>query len=443
LAVLAAPILTRLYSPENFGMLAVFLSIVALFSVVAGFKYELAIPLPEDEVDAAALTVLSLILIVSVTLISAVSMYWWGGALASAMGAPLLADFLWLVPIAIFFAAMYNLFTYWAIRLKEFTVISRTKIRQQIMTMVTQVLLFKVGGMGLLIGSAAGMTIGVFTLAKKVLERECWNRQPSARIRYVLKRYRKFPFFSTWGGFLNTAGAQLPPLLFALAFGAFYAGLYALANRLIAMPMGLVGQAIGQVFLSDAASKYRSGELPDAMNDAHKMLIKCILPPTVILILFGPSIFALGFGEDWIVSGEIASWLSLWMMMAFTTSPLSSVFAVAEKQHLGMMMQAILLITRVGGIGVGVIYNNFMLSVILFSVFGVVGYLIYQVFSFQVLGISLSVPIRNYIPTFFVVTFCVLLSGISDVGSSILFFSASMVLSALHYFYMIRGFRND
>jgi len=424
-------------------MLAVFISIVSLFSIVAGFKYELAIPLPEDERDAAALTLLSLILIAFVALISAVCMYWWGGALASAMDAPKLVDYLWLVPVAISFTAMYNLFTYWAIRLKDFPVVARTKIRQQVITVVGQVSLFKIGGVGLLVGSAAGMAMGVFTLAKKVFQRESWNHQPAGRIAYVLKRYRKFPLFSTWGGLLNTAGSQLPPLLFASAFGAFYAGLYALAHRLIAMPMSIVGQAIGQVFLSDAPSKYRNGELPDALNKAHKILIRSILPPTIILILFGESFFATVFGENWIVSGEIASWLALWMMMAFTTSPLSSVFAVAEKQHLGMIMQAVLLITRVSGIGVGILNDDFMLAVILFSVFSVFGYLVYQVISFQVLGLSWGVPLINYFPAFLVVFVIILLNEAYDFGSSSLIFFTTIVLSLIYYFLMIREFRND
>lgn len=443
LAVLAAPMLTRLYSPESFGMLAVFVSIVSLFSVLAGLKYELAIPLPKDERDAAALTILSLILIFAVALISALCLYWWGDILVEKMKTPSLANYLWLVPIAIALTGMYNLFTYWAIRLKEFPIIARTKIRQQLMTVVMQVSLFKVGGVGLLLGNTVGMAMGVFTLAQKVLERESWNRRPAGRIGYVLKRYRKFPFFSTWGGFLNTAGAQLPPLLFASAFGAFYAGLYALAHRLIAMPMGLVGQAVGQVFLSDAPSKYRRGELPDILNKAHKALIKVILPPTIILILFGPSLFEVVFGGDWIISGEIASWLALWMMMAFTTSPLSSVFAVVEKQHLGMMMQAVLLVTRVAGISIGVLYDDFMLSVTLFSIFSVFGYLIYQVVSFQVLGISLRVPIRNYTPAFLVVIFFISLNRIFDVVSSFVAFCFFIIFSVIYYLYISRGFRND
>lgn len=423
-------------------MLAVFVSLVSLFSVVASLKYELAIPLPEDERDVAALTILSLCLILAVTLSSALCVYLWGEMLSEAMGTHYLADYLWLVPLAVAFTSMYQLFTYWAIRLKEYPVIARTKIRQQIVTIAMQLSLFKFGGVGLLVGNAAGTAMGVLTLTRKVFGRECWQRLPVSRVGYVLKRYRKFPIYSTWGGFLNTAGSQIPPLLFASTFGAGYAGFYALAHRLIAMPMGLVGQAVGQVFLSDAPAQYRSGKLPDTLNKAHKVLIKCILPPTALLVLFGPSLFRFVFGEEWRISGEVASWLSLWMLMAFTTAPLSSVFTVAEKQHLGMIMQAVLLVTRVTGIGIGVIYDDFMIAVISFSIFNVCGYLVYQILSFKVLGMSWCEPIKNYIPAFILIALLIVGAAFYDVGSSATLFITSISISIAYYFNLLKGFRN-
>ncbi|CAM3613623.1 colanic acid exporter [Halomonas lysinitropha] len=422
-------------------MLAVFVSIVSLFSVVAGLKYELAIPLPEDERDAAALTILSLILIFAVAVISALCLYWWGDTLAEAMETPDLAGYLWLVPIAIVFTGMYKLFTYWAVRLKEFPIIAKTKIRQQVVTIAAQVSMFNMGGLGLLVGNVVGTGMGVLTLSTKVFGRKSWDRQPVRRVGYVSKRYRKFPIFSTWGGFLNTAGAQLPPLLFASTFGAGYAGFYALAHRLIAMPMGLVGQAVGQVFLSDAPAQYRSGELHSTLNQAHKILIKCILPPTAILILFGPSLFSVIFGEEWKVSGEVASWLSLWMLMTFTTSPLSSVFMVAEKQHLGMLMQAVLLVARVFGIGIGVIYDDFILAVVWFSIFNVLGYIIYQIVSFKVVGISWYVPLKNYVPAFILLFILNGLGQIFDIGASKVMFVAVVLFSAVYYIALTKELR--
>lgn len=442
LAVLAAPILTRLYSPESFGMLAVFVSVVSLFSVVAGLKYELAIPLPEDERDAAALTILSLILIFAVAVISAFSLYWWGYTLTEAMESPSLADYLWLAPIAVALTGIYNLFTYWAIRLKEFPVIAKTKMRQQVVAIAMQVSIFKLGGLGLLVGYVAGTGMGVISLARKVFGRKSWGSQPIERVGYVLKRYRNFPIFSTWGGFLNTAGAQLPPLLFASMFGAAYAGFYALAHRLVAMPMGLVGQAVGQVFLSDASVQYHSGELASTLNKVHKMLIKLILPPTAFLILFGVPAFSFAFGDDWGMSGEVASWLSLWMLMAFTTSPLSSVFIVAEKQHLGMIMQALLLVLRVTGIGVGVYYQDFLLAVMLFSVFSVFGYLVYQVISFRVLGMSWCVPVLNYFLAFVLVFSFIILNKQYDLELNVATFSVFLFLAISYYFVLLKGFRN-
>src|SRR5690606_17750253 len=241
---------------------------------------------------------------------------------------------------------------------------------------------------------------------------------------------------------LNTAGAQIPPLLFASTFGAAYAGFYALAHRLIAMPMELVGQAVGQVFLSDAPAQYRSGELAGTVDKVHKVLIRLVLPPVAFLILFGPSAFAVVFGEEWRMSGEAASWLSLWMLMAFTTSPLSSVFIVAEKQYLGMIMQAVLLVLRVSGIGVGVYYEDFIVAVIFFSMFNVLGYLVYHMVSFRVLGMSWLKPVANYFVAFIVLVTLGLVSCSSLIETNVYVLVLFSLLVLAHYGYFLKELKH-
>ena len=55
--IAATPILTRIFSPENFGIFALYLSIVGTISLVSSWKYELAIVLPDKDDDAKALVI--------------------------------------------------------------------------------------------------------------------------------------------------------------------------------------------------------------------------------------------------------------------------------------------------------------------------------------------------------------------------------------------------
>lgn len=434
--LLAAPVLTRLYNPDDFGVLAVFMGLLALLSVIASLKYELAIPLPEDESEVVALTLLSLFTVILIAATSGILVFFFGNGLAELLQVPTLADYLWLIPVGVVLAGSYQVFTYWAVRLKEFPLLAKTKLWQQLITVAVQIAAFKAGGVGLLFGQVSGQGVGVSRLASKVVRRDSWKKLPLEKVRYVAVRYRNFPIFSTWAGFLNSAGTQMPPILIASIFGASSAGFYALAHRIIALPMGVLGQAIGQVFLSNAAIDYRAGNLPPLVLSAHRMLVQIILPPVVFLILFGPEAFGIIFGEIWKPSGEVASWLALWMLVSFSTSPLSSIFTVVEKQYLGMLMQALLFGLRVLGIGIGAYYHDFMLGVIWYSILNVIGYIFYQVISFRVVGLSANEVFKS----FYVATIVSMLAFLVKIffdsvgaGFNILLFVIFVIFSILHF----------
>jgi len=80
--LLAAPLLTRLYSPDDFGVLTVYIGILSLLSVIASLRYELAIPLPEDEREVVALTLLSFLIVLMVAGLSGILVLFWGQGLA-------------------------------------------------------------------------------------------------------------------------------------------------------------------------------------------------------------------------------------------------------------------------------------------------------------------------------------------------------------------------
>jgi len=284
LLVLAAPILTRLYTPEDFGLLAVYASLLALIGVVSSLRYELAIPLPEDEVEAANVAVLCLILVGLSTLLTGVLVWVLGSTVAEALGVPALANYLWLLPVGVLLSGAYSVFNYWAVRTKRFTAIAGTKLRQALATLVIQLAAFKLGGIALLFGQVAGQGVGTTRLGRSALTSAGFRQVSWRGIMKAAGRYRRFPIFSTWAGFANTAGTQLPPLMFAALFSPAAAGLYILAHRVLTLPMSLVGQAIGQVFFANAAEAHRTGKLGTLVEQLYAKLAHIGLPPALILI---------------------------------------------------------------------------------------------------------------------------------------------------------------
>lgn len=408
LMVLAAPLLTRLYTPEDFGLLAVYVGLLALFAVIASLRYQLAIPLPVSDQEAANVVVLSLVCVLGTTLLSALLMFFAGDRLANALDVPQLGSYLWLLPVGVLFVGTYQVFNYWAVRHRNFKGIAGTRIKQSLTTLVVQIAGFKLGAVALVAGQACGQGMGSYSLAKSALARPELKQWQWSAVWDAAKRYRHFPYFDTWASFFNTAGVQLPPLLFAALFSAGAAGLYALANRVLAMPMSIIGDAVGKVFFANGAEAYRKGTLGSLVLNVHQKLAVLAMPPALVLIVAGPQLFALIFGAQWQQAGEFTRWMAPWLYLVFITSPLSTLFSIMEKQRQGLVFQVFLVTLRVAAILAGAWYGDLIFTVMLFSLVSALcwmGFLVWIALNTGNTITAIAVPTFNI---FIVSSICVL-----------------------------------
>lgn len=387
LMVMAAPLLTRLYTPEDFGLLAVFTALLALLTVIASGRYELGIPLPESDQDAANITLLSLAIVVVVTALALTVFLIWPLEIANAINAPELAAYLWLIPFGVFFVGCYQVFNKWAVRSKQFGSIARTRIYQSIGTLFIQIGGFKLGAPALLGGHAAGQGVGATGLLISALNRSEFRRCSPKAMWTQARRYRDFPIYSTWTGLFNTASLQLAPILFLALFGASVAGLYALTLRILSMPGSLIGNAVGSVFLSEAPEARRNGTLPALVTRLHSRLAMAGALPLAVLLFFGPELFAFVFGEQWRQAGVYAQWMAPWIYLQFQWSPLSMLATVLELQKEAMIAQLLTLFSR---IIVVVFFYKFSASadasILAFSIVSAASYLAISFWFFKASG---------------------------------------------------------
>ncbi|MBY5937647.1 lipopolysaccharide biosynthesis protein [Marinobacter nauticus] len=369
LIILASPLLTRLYTPEDFGLLGVFTSLLALFTVIASLRYELAIPLPESDTEAANVLVLSLLVVLIITSICGLAVFFAGKHIALVLDTPALVNYAWMLPIGVLLVGVYQVFNYWATRQKAFGDVARSRVSQTVSMLAVQFIASGFGGIALLLGQVGGQGVGSLRLARAARSHRdfyCWTWRG---VRQAAIRYKQFPIFSTWSGLFNTAGTQLPPLMFAAFFSSGAAGVYVLAHRVLALPMSILGDAIGKVFFSNAADAYREDRLAPLVRNVHYMLAQIAMPPTVLLVFTGPELFALVFGENWRQSGEFSRYMAPWLYMVFITSPLSTVFLVLERENIGMYFQGTLLLFRILAIFVGaILLGDLITTVALFTI---------------------------------------------------------------------------
>lgn len=336
IVIAVSPILTRLYTPADFGTLGVFASLLGLMAAITSLRYELAIPLPEKDEDAAALVVLSLAIIPVSAFAVGLGTWIFRADIARWTNAPDLAPYIWLLPLGMALFGFYQVFTYWAIRKKAFAGIARTKLNQGVAMVITQLSLFAFAPLGLLMGQVAGSAAGGGTLAALAARHDhtAFRATGIHRMLRMASRYRRFPQVSAISGLVNTGGMVLPILLLAAAFGPFIAGQFALVQRVVALPMNLVGGAVAQVYFGEGAAALRTSPstLYGLFFRASRQLAMFAIAPMLVLLVAGPWLFIFVFGREWVSAGHFARLLAPMVAVQLVASPLSQTLNVLERQ---------------------------------------------------------------------------------------------------------------
>lgn len=352
LAAIASPLLTRIYSPADFGAAAVFSSILSFAAVIGSLRYELAVPLPSRDRDARRLVLLCACVLACTTSALGVVVLLARGRIADVLGAPVLSEYLWLSPLALLGVGSYQVLSYYALRRQAYSRLAQTKVAQSVAGLATGVSLGLAfaGPIGLILSGVASQSAGVLSLSRELLEKPDVPAHAAKRsLRSVLpnlttlaKRYQKFPCFAAPASLLNTAGLQLSPILFSVFYGPESTGRYSLALRVVGIPMAIVGQAVGQVFLGEASSTTRR-------EDPHlwplmKRSTKRLLPLSVGLLCLGflsPLCFGFIFGLPWTRAGWFAALLSIFGAAQLLTSPISTVAYVVERQEVQLALDGL------------------------------------------------------------------------------------------------------
>lgn len=111
-----SPILTRLYSPEAFGILGTFLAVFAVLMPLAAFNYPMAIVLPSRDEEAICLAQLSIALgLVNACLLAGL-LWAWGDVLVALMGLETIAPYMFALPVIIGLSALLAVAMQWVIR---------------------------------------------------------------------------------------------------------------------------------------------------------------------------------------------------------------------------------------------------------------------------------------------------------------------------------------
>lgn len=345
LLVASAPLLTRLYSPDDLGIFALYLAVVSLSGAVACWRYELAIPLPKEDEDA--LRLLSISLLAATITGLAIGTF---AAIVSAAHPPALVSLAgvagapWLLAAGTCGIGWHQALTYWAVRKNRPGPVALGRLLQSAGLVGTQMAASPFGALGLAAGLPVGRVLGIGALL--AVTRPRLRIRDIQAVRGTLRRYAVFPLVTLWSSVLNVAGVHLPVVILSLAFDATVVGFFALTVRVLQAPAAVIGQAVAQAFYGATSQAGDDEQVKSYASGVYDFLLTIGAAPAIALTVTAPDVAAFVFGAEWRTAGEYAAWLVPWTLIVFASSPLSTTVFLRSRQRVDLLFQGLLLTAR-------------------------------------------------------------------------------------------------
>lgn len=358
--VLVLPILTRLYTPEDFAVFAIYTSTLGMLSVASCLRFEIAIAMPEKDEDAISLLIAGLVSNLIITFLITLVLYFFNDRIFQALDRVDLIPYTWLLPVGVFLFGIYNCLQYWATRKKRFKEIVQTKVSQVMTGSIVQIGggILKASVYGLILGQIFNMSSGIIRLFYSFIK-DTKNSIKKVNLKTIKKNvivYQDFPKYSTFEALFNTSGTQLPIIIIGFAAGGATVGFLMIASRVMAIPIRLLGSSIAQVYLSFAPAEYSKGNLERYTLQTMGKIAKYGLIPLILICFAAPVIFPIVLGKQWAEAGNMVLWMLPWFMAQLLSSPVSMSLQITNNQKTALFLQFLGLLIRSVGLLVFVIY---------------------------------------------------------------------------------------
>jgi O-antigen/teichoic acid export membrane protein len=337
IALLSAPFITRLYSPGDFGTMALVYSYIGILSAVSCLRYESAIVIEKNDNKALGL----LVLCIAVTTVFSLMLF--AGALLGRDRIPAMLNIsqvkniIWLIPAGVFLHSLYQPFVFWNTRIKNFFLIAVCRICDMTFSSIVKILLgFVLGSSALFLiaGNILGAIVGILVLVSLFLKTSSINLRVAVQKKGLFdlaRRYSQFPKYHALTGLLGSVSQNLPVLLFAWFFSPQIAGFYGLANSILRKPINLMSESLTKVFLQKASDAHARGHnLTRYLKKTTMVLTAIGVVPFAVLLFAGQYIFTLIFGEEWSTAGFYAQLLAPWLFFGFINPPSTQILIVKQ-----------------------------------------------------------------------------------------------------------------
>jgi O-antigen/teichoic acid export membrane protein len=360
MSVALAPILTRVYTAEQFGHLSLYTSTLAILGVMAALGLDVAIPLAATEFELANLIAAAGLAVVITSVLAGLAIGMLPAGLPSGIWFEPLQMYHCLVPIGLACIGGYYVSVAAATCVGQFGAIARTRVTQGIGGPVSQIALgvAGAGSWGLAVGFVIGQSSGLFLLLYRLV-----LGRPSLRaaiswdgMRIVVRRFIHFPLFASWSRAIDMAGnGTVLYILFSAYYSSEVVGFMFLAERVVARPLLMLSTSLLQVFTGEAGRLVRLD--PPALRRRFCQVILAqflfalawVVPANLLAQWMVPPLF----GASWSAAIPYLHALSLAYLALTVLHPVSTALQVLQRQGLAAAWQVSRLVMLIAAASFG------------------------------------------------------------------------------------------
>ncbi|WP_404429625.1 lipopolysaccharide biosynthesis protein [Sutcliffiella horikoshii] len=378
IAMLLSPVITRLYGPEAYGVMGTFAAIISIITPIAAFTFPVAIVLPKLDSEAKGLIRLSLFISTLLSMTIGILLFLFHKQMVSIFNLEEISAYLFLIPVVVFSAGFLQVIEQWLIRNKQFTVSAYSVLIQSIVVSGSKVVVGFFYPIATVLVFITAFNQGFKALLMNFLtmksDYKLSFQKISKKVSYkgLFKKYKDFPIFRAPEVFINGISENLPIILLTSLFGPASAGFYSICKTVLNAPSNLIGKSVGNVFyprITEAANNDEN--LTKLIKKATYALGAVGILPYGIVVIFGPELFSIVFGENWTAAGEYARWIALLSFFGFINKPCVKALPVLKAQKFQLMYTIFSLIIKVILIAIGFyVFTSDYIAVALFSISG-------------------------------------------------------------------------
>jgi O-antigen/teichoic acid export membrane protein len=372
ISMLIYPVLTRLYTHEDFGIFSLFLSISGLLTIFATGRYEEALVITKDKKETSLLLSFSLKLLMVISCFYFFLFFFIRNTLFRFFNVQEISEFWYIIPITVFITGLYYFLTNLAVRHKDFKNYASSNLTYNGISSAFKFLFGKLSlnAIGLIFSNLIGQSIACASFYKyrKFILKSLLNNHYISE-KHTGVSYKEFPIYNMSRTLVSYLSSNSPFLLLIGTFGEAKLGLFSLAVTLLFRPVATISGSLYSVFYEKSIRlKNENKVIMPIFKQFWQKSFFFSVPILISAYIISPSLFGFIFGTSWIDSAIYFRYLLPWVLFEFMTTSVAFLPIVFKKQAKAFWLESTGLILRLSALSVGIILKDFNISVLLLSI---------------------------------------------------------------------------